>query len=247
MGTTYCVYKHTNSINGKTYIGITSQNPTRRWDCGRGYIKNKHFWDAIQKYGWDSFTHEILYSGLSKDDAFYLEKELISLYDSQNYRRGYNIAPGGESGPGFSGENHPMWGKHHSGDVRAKISASKRGVPYSPERYETFMEKLDRDALRDRAYRTIVGYNKGRHFSEETRKRIAESNGGLRRSEETRQKISESMKKGVSQFSTNGEFIRDWDCAKSATEVLGIQSSHISKVCNGQRKTAGGFVWRFKK
>ena len=74
----YIVYVHTNNTNGKRYVGITSQNPTRRWRKGNGYIENEHFYRAIQRYGWDNFTHEIVKTNLTKDDACALEKALIS-------------------------------------------------------------------------------------------------------------------------------------------------------------------------
>ena len=53
----YCVYLHTSPTN-KYYVGITKQNPLKRWANGRGYCKNKHFYKAILKYGWDNFQHE---------------------------------------------------------------------------------------------------------------------------------------------------------------------------------------------
>lgn len=247
MDRVYCVYKHTNKINGKVYIGITSQSPRKRWDCGRGYQKNDHFWRAIQKYGWDSFDHEIIVEGLSPDEAFSEEQRLIREYGSQNYENGYNLSSGGEGGAtGVGGENHPMHGKRHSDETRAKISAVKKGVPYSPERYATFLENLDREVLRERAMRTIVGYNRGKHWDAETRRRISESNRGKKRSEETARRISEAHKKPVLQFARNGDFIREWDSARSASEALSIQAAHISKVCKKKYKTAGGYVWQYK-
>ena len=247
MNKTYYVYKHTNRVNGKVYIGITSQKPRDRWDSGWGYQKNKHFWDAIQKYGWDSFDHEILFSELTPEEAFKKEQELIAEYDSRNYKKGYNCSTGGESGAvGCSGERHHMYGKHHTLESKAKISASKKGIPYSPERYSAFLENLDRNELRERAYRTIVGYNKGKHWSEEVKRKIAKSNLGQKRSDETRKLIGASRKKSVLQFSRDGEFIKEWDCAKTAAIELNIQAGHISKVCKGQRKTAGGFIWHYK-
>ena len=37
--------------NGKKYVGITIQEPNQRWRDGKGYYKNKHFYNAILKYG----------------------------------------------------------------------------------------------------------------------------------------------------------------------------------------------------
>lgn len=71
----YCVYLHTSPTN-KYYVGITKQNPLKRWANGRGYCKNKHFYKAILKYGWDNFKHEIVFSGITKDEAIQYEKEI---------------------------------------------------------------------------------------------------------------------------------------------------------------------------
>ena len=69
MENNYIIYQHKNKINGKMYIGLTKQNPITRWRNGKGYAKNKHFSDAIQKYGWENFEHTILYTGLTQEEA----------------------------------------------------------------------------------------------------------------------------------------------------------------------------------
>lgn len=95
----YCVYKHT-SPSGKVYIGITCQKPEKRWNNGNGYKHNEYFWRAIQKYGWDNFEHEILFSDLSKEEAQVKEKNLINKYKSNIPEFGYNISSGGEARTG---------------------------------------------------------------------------------------------------------------------------------------------------
>ena len=77
MKKTWCVYRHENKVNGKVYIGITSMAPSRRWDYGRGYRRNKHFYSSIVKYGWDSFSHEVLFDDLTKEQACQYEQALI--------------------------------------------------------------------------------------------------------------------------------------------------------------------------
>ena len=88
----YKVYKHTNKINGKVYIGITGQKPNVRWNNGTGY-RGTHFANAINKYGWENFTHEILEKGLSLKKAWAREKYYISKFDS--FGNGYNADEGG--------------------------------------------------------------------------------------------------------------------------------------------------------
>lgn len=95
------IYKVTNKINGKVYIGQTIQSVKDRWyrHCGkRGISKaemNTHFKRAILKYGKDNFTIEVLEtcdSTLLNDR----EKYYIKLYDSFN--KGYNSTLGGTDG-----------------------------------------------------------------------------------------------------------------------------------------------------
>lgn len=90
----YCVYKHT-SPNGKCYIGMTGTNPISRWQRGHGYQGQTKFFNAILKYGWQNFTHEILADGLSREEATAKEAELIAAYDSVEH--GYNVLPGAPS------------------------------------------------------------------------------------------------------------------------------------------------------
>lgn len=91
---TYCVYKHT-VPNGKVYIGITKDTPERRWESGWGYKSNIYFFKAIVKYGWINIKHEVLYDGLSKEEAEQKEIELIAKYNSSDNNYGYNIDLGG--------------------------------------------------------------------------------------------------------------------------------------------------------
>lgn len=92
----FTVYMHVNKYNGKRYVGITSMEPTRRWCNGKGYYKNKHFADAINKYGWGGFDHLILFSGLDKETACIMEQWLIAEYKTTEKAYGYNLTTGGE-------------------------------------------------------------------------------------------------------------------------------------------------------
>lgn len=103
---TFSVYVHWIEIDGviKRYFGITSQKVERRWARGSAYkLKNKsglprHFYNAIQLYGWDNFTHEVLFENLTKEQASCKEKELIAKYHTQDERYGFNCQEGGFEG-----------------------------------------------------------------------------------------------------------------------------------------------------
>lgn len=117
----YKVYKHT-VPDGRVYIGITCQkNPKRRFDRGRGYKNNIHFFRFILKNGWDCIVSEILYDNLSKEEAEAKEIELIAFYDSTNPKKGFNIEKGGNLNKDITEE------------TRLRQSMAHLGVPIPAE------------------------------------------------------------------------------------------------------------------
>lgn len=195
----FLVYKHTNKINNKVYIGITSKSPNNRWQKGKGYVGCDRFLKAINKYGWDNFTHEILKEGLSEEEAELLEEKLISEYDSTNPDKGYNLKASSIKGhPQFTEEtkkkisekaSQRRWTEEQRkmlSEAHKGKSPSNKGIKYSGEIRKRFSE----------AHKGIKYPNRkspGR-FSEEHRKHISEGNKGKHKgplSDETRQKISE--------------------------------------------------------
>lgn len=122
----YCVYKHTSPC-GKVYIGMTGRNPLYRWNRGKGYEKQTHFFRAIQKYGWDNFKHEILFDGLTKEEACKKEIELIEKYKSNQGNFGYNLSSGGEFNIPYKK------GQHFTNDHKRKIAAALTGIKRTEE------------------------------------------------------------------------------------------------------------------
>ena len=127
---TFIVYKHT-SPNGKVYVGITCHKPSVRWKKdGKGYKNNVHFWGAIQMYGWDNFTHEILYEGLSEQEA--CQKEAGSQKTSHPEEGNEAGADTGRTGAAGTGS--------HSGrqcKTPPSGSADSYGQPESDEKIRT--------------------------------------------------------------------------------------------------------------
>lgn len=106
------IYKATNILNNKIYIGMTTQSLKDRmyghfWSSVNS-DKNYHFLNAIRKYGWENFSWDIVEEGLYESIEELREKEVywISLFDS--FISGYNSTIGGEGVIGFdhSGENN---------------------------------------------------------------------------------------------------------------------------------------------
>lgn len=107
-------YKITNTVNGKSYIGITTQGTKRRWceHVSRFNLgeRDHKLYQAMRKYGIHHFQCEQICSALSRDSLPVLETELIRQYDS--FRNGYNMTCEGEMG---------------SKETLAKISAALKG------------------------------------------------------------------------------------------------------------------------
>lgn len=89
----------------------------------------------------------------------------------------------------------------------------------------------------------VSSANKGRVISEEQRAKISESRKGKEPKEATKAAAIINSK-AVSQF-LDGSFIADYPSAHEAGRLTGIHFSHISECCRGNRRTAGGYQWKF--
>lgn len=120
LNSTFCVYCHTNKINGKQYVGMTNSTKRRWHGTGSEYKprknenSNRPFPNAIIKYGWNNFSHEILEDNLSFEQACELEKYYINKYDTTNNKKGYNVSDGGNGGKVYKIHPRNMLGKHQT-------------------------------------------------------------------------------------------------------------------------------------
>ena len=231
----YSVYMH-KAPSGRVYIGL-SCSPEKRWNKGKGYIKNPYFWRCIKKYGWDNIEHIILYEGLSLKEAKEKEVELISKYKSNNRKYGYNISGGGDD--------------NVSEESRRKMSESRKGNKYS-------VGRILKQETKDMIARSLKEYYsthsptfKGRHHSDETIEKLK----ARVFSEETKQKMRKNHSnvsgsknpaaKSVSCYTRDGVFVKNYPFAKMAADELCVDLSSIIKCCRGKVKSCGGYVWKY--
>jgi group I intron endonuclease len=135
------VYKITNQVNGKVYIGVTTRTLHERWlehtaPSRRIFPLHK----ALDKYGKENFTIEEVLASENLDEILAKEIELISFYNSYD-KGGYNATFGGEGG-------------NQTPETRAKISASKMGHSVSPELRKKLSDLNNQDWL----ISTPIGY-----------------------------------------------------------------------------------------
>lgn len=183
----FIIYKVTNKINGKIYIGKTAQPLYRRkaqhiYDAKKGcpFL----FYNAMRKYGADSFLFETLFYCLSEKDMNQKEIETIEMMNSTNRDIGYNRTNGGEGSLGrkLSEESIAKMRLHHTGahvteETREKIRIASTGRAHSAEA------------------KAKIGASKvGKPLSLEHREKLRQAKLGTHRTEETKAKIGAASK-----------------------------------------------------
>lgn len=222
----YSVYIH-ETPSKKYYIGITSQkNINRRWQNGKGYRSQVLFYRAIQKYGWENIKHEILLTGLSKEDAEKAEIKLIAKYKSTNPKHGYNCENGGNCVGTHSEETKKKISEAQIGEKNHMYG--KHSWSYGKKMSKEFCEKNRLSHLGKPAP------NKGIPMTEEQKAKLKKP-----KSDEHKRKLSDIKSVPVVCVET-GELFKS---GKAAGEAMGISRATISKVVKGLGQTAGGYHW----
>ena len=223
MDSCYSVYIHTNKINNKRYIGLTKQDPEKRWRNGNNYLHSPHFKRAIEKYGWDNFEHEIYSSSLTAEQASALEKELIKKFNTTNENYGYNLDAGG-------------FYTQHSESTKDKIRQRITGIKRSEE-------------TKERLRKASTGNKNcvGRKQTEESKRKNREAHLNKTHlvTEEAKLKMRRNHPKCKEIVCVELGMIFPSIC-EAARFVSGSQGT-ISSVLTGTRKTAYGYHWEYKQ
>lgn len=224
----YTVYKLT-SPSGKIYIGCTGMRPKRRWQNGKGYIRNTVLNSDITTFGWDAFTKEILCEKLIKEGAEAIEKRLIEVLDTRNPEKGYNVYTGGaHRGAKISTEGAARYSKAIKAAYQKDPSLRKR---ISIAMIEMYAENPDHAAAisstckktrSDPAYRAKMSARAKDYYA--------------------RTGISPHKPAIPVKCIETGEVYSSMTKAEKAT---GVNQRSISYVCNGIKYSAGGLHWKF--
>ena len=243
----YKVYIHTNTINGKKYIGLTKQSCQQRWRIGgAGYKSQTKFYNAIIKYGWDNFTHEIIAEGLTEEEAGALEIKLINQFDTIN--NGYNVSFGGSI-------------TNHSPETLEKMRQSMLGKKHSPETKELIRQRKKEDWIPVTSIEDGIVYE---NIGEASRKtgtdkssiskccqgimftaggktwRYADPELANKFYKQTSTRVNKA-KKPVYCITTN----KYYETVKDAAQATKSDESNLIKVCKGKYKTTNGLKWRY--
>lgn len=225
------IYKIT-SPNNKVYIGqswdIASRKSAYKSVNCKGQPK---LYESLKKYGWENHSFEIAHE-LPKDvDQYTLDSYEILYYDLYS---NCNI--------NMMNVREPGKGGRLSISTKNALSLLNTGKKYSKE--------VNKKKGRSGSLNSMYGKEsplKGKTVSNERLNKVNTYWTEDKKAERSYKYLRESNpnSKAVDQYDKNGSFIKSWSCITYAE--LELKISHIGSVCKGNRKLAGGFIWKFSK
>ncbi len=237
------IYKITNLINGKIYIG-KAKNIKSRFD---GHIRDSFnkgcvgyenlLHRAIRKYGKNTFIIEQIDTAESLNDLNTKEKYYIKSLNTQNNKIGYNIAGGGDGGDVLSTKS--------AEDYMIAIKSYKQAALKRESNIDLKNKKSD-TMKRLRATTNPI-WNKGIPMSEKAKEKYKttiqkkKANGYIY----PKHRVPSIARKPVKCIELNKVF----DYARAAKDELNLNIGEkaIRTCCNGKVKTAGGYHWTWQK
>jgi group I intron endonuclease len=265
------IYKITNTITNKCYIGETIKpNPEDRWKNHISAIKNNRgcpaLQDAVKKYGIDKFTFKVLIICFD-EDRFVYEREYIKKYNSVA-PNGYNILEGGEGG-GFKGCKHTEETKEklratskkwHSDPVNIQISKENtlKQMKIVKDSGIDWGKKVKDSELFSKAVkegRVGGGAHKNGHLDIKTKEKISESlkqyythNSGHKHDIIThRTAMAKAVGTCVEQYTIEGALVKTYPSIAEAAREINVRKSAIQAALDKSHRTSKGFVWKSKK
>ncbi len=229
------IYKITNKVNDKSYIGKTN-NIIRRWKEHKyGHGGTSILSKAFIKYVIENFEFSIidmqkcstikeLNKQLSELEVYY-----IGIYDT--FRNGYNATIGGEGTSFYK----------HSEETKKRISNSNKGKVLSKERLEkmrtAMLGRHHTPEAREKIRKALLNRN---HTIYE---KIATQRKGIPRDRNIIMKGAIKRKKSILQYDKYGNFLKEY---KGVTDTGYNNTSNISYCCKGKLKSAYGYIWKYK-
>lgn len=230
----YTIYKTTNLINDKFYIG-----KHETFNLNDNYLgSGKYLSAAIKKYGKNNFKKEILFIFDNEHEMNLKEIELVN-EELVNSEMTYNLGIGGEGGPHFKG-------KKHSDETKEKNRISSTGRVNSEETRKKISEKGKNRIVTEETRQKLSERALNRFKSSESRNKISKSMLGKRHSMESRQKMSDT-KKGKSFVMSEEQKIKlsiaNKGKRKSIETIEKMKISLKNKYESGVKNNNFGTIW----
>ena len=232
------IYKITNKVNGKIYIGKDeASNPSY-------YGSGKLIRRAMKLYGKDSFEKEIVEEVERRELLCEREIYWISFYSSTDRKTGYNIAKGGDGRDTLT--NHPDLTA-----IRNKISNTLTGRIFTEEHLANLKKNHPKLTMEEKNMDKAAWLVSIRESHAKRRGKLLEEIVGEDRAKkikehlkEKRQERAESFETPVAQYSKEGELLQTYKSQVEASKATGIRQGDISNCIKGRQKVAKGFIWK---
>lgn len=237
------IYKITNNINGKVYIGQTKQTIKKRWSQHCSISGNMFIQRSIRKHGKENFTIEEIDGANDITELSYLEEHYIHIYNSMT-PIGYNVKKGGMRGT-------------HTEEVRKRMAEAHIGMKYNitPEGRAILIEKNKNMIWTEEMRQKISATSKnrpstmkGKKLSDEVRKEMSRKRKGFTSDARIKAKkiLDEKSRKPVvaTNIKTNEE--RYFISAAQAGKELNIDPSNVSRACRNDQNRSQSKGWKFK-
>lgn len=252
-----CVYIITNTRTSKVYIGQTiKSNREERWRQHKNAAKRgatSKLYNAIRKYGIDSFSFKILIDNIPLSVLDVIETAAITTYDSCN--KGYNIVPAGQSMRGYKFSEETL--QHLSRVRKGKIPYNK-GKKY-PElsgcnhpraravfcinNQKYYISCLEAAKELNLHHSSVVAVCKGRinHTNNYVFEYVIDGTIQLtERINKTKGKYNVNAKR-ILCINTNQEF----ESISEAASALKLKAASISSVLKNQRNSLFGYTFKY--
>ena len=241
------IYITTNHINGKQYIGQKKYDKSNKWKkyLGSGIALKR----AIEKYGESNFSKEIIEECQTKEILDDREKYWINYYNAVDSDDFYNIASGGDGGNtivGYSEEQMEQY-KEYKRKLHKEVAPKGELCSASKLTEKQVLEIIERLKKNDfnldiaNDYKvspgTIDDIRNHKTWKSLTENIIFDDISSRKRPRGT---------KPVVQYSEDGKYIATYKSARDVQRELGISYKLVSAVCNGTKRIAHGFIWRFE-
>lgn len=241
------IYITTNNVNGKKYIGQRKYDKYGKWKdyLGSGIILSR----SIEKYGIQNFTKEIIEECETRELLNQREIYWINFYNAVESNNFYNIAKGGDGGNTIAGYSEAQLKQYKEFKSKLHKQTALKGEESPSSKltekqvYEIIQRFKNNDFNSDIAndysvsVATIDDIRNHKTWTYLTKDIIFDD-------------ISKRSRTGnikpVVQYDETGKYIAKYKSARTAEKETGISFKLISSVCNGQKRIAHGYIWRFE-
>lgn len=223
------IYKITNQVNGKFYVGRTIKSLQHRFrnHCYEALERNSknYFHKAIRKYGKENFIVEQIEIC---DPNSIGEREMFWICELNPH---YNQTLGGDGGMlgfkhsektksilsekrmgKFTGDKNPFYGQHHTEETKQKLSEFRKGKRFS----KGFTGKFHKEESKSKTSQTL------------------KNNPNVKRVK-------------VFQYDIEENFLREFQSIADAAQFVNTSPSNIKYTCEGKFKHCKGYKWSYEK